>query len=91
MTTTETIVTVTCLAYRYRYSAERDCISITSPTGKTITVKLLGCKDMPTYWKFSDIIQAADGGGDFKSNYDSTNIELTKAEMEEFIELSKKK
>ena len=32
---------IKCQATRYRYKAYDDCLSITSPSGKTITVKML--------------------------------------------------
>lgn len=84
---------VKCKATRYRWSHERDELQVKSPSGKTITVKLSNCSGgrMDEYRKFSDIIQDADGLGEFTTAYKWVDIVLTKDQMAEFLELSKPK
>ena len=82
---------IKCIATRYRYKAERDCLEITSPSKKTITLKLMSCKKWFKYWEFSDIIQKADGLGEFTTDWKKVEIFLTKEQMLDFLLLSKQK
>ena len=79
-----------CKVRRYRYSAERDCLEMKSPSGKIITVYALSCKDMEGYRKFSNMIQDVDQKGEFITESTWYPLSVTYSDMKEFLELSKK-
>lgn len=81
---------INCQGRRYRYQAERDCIEIKSPSGKSVTVYSMRIKNdkMSIYWNFSRIIENVDGLGQFTTDTRWHSIQLTKQQMDEFLKLS---
>lgn len=86
---------VKCKFCRYHYRAERDYLSIKSPSGKVLTIKQMDVKGKANhekYHKFSKLMQDIDKKGQFTNDgshwYD---IELTKDQMQEFKDLCDKK
>ena len=83
--------TYPCKTSRTRWSYEKDCLAITSPsTNKTITIyskNILG-KDMYKFWEFSDKIRKNDGSKEFGTNMNGVT-NFTSFELNDFLTLSK--
>lgn len=86
----ETMVTniVKCKFRRHCKNIVTDKIEVKSPTGKIVTIDFMSCKSYSKYFKFSTMMADIDRKGIDSTGDDWFDINLTKEQMREFLELS---